>query len=56
MRKKTKPRKRSSSQGSTSRGSDSAVDAFLKSAMRSLGGQVGGKLIRGVLGSLFGGK
>lgn len=54
--KKTKPRKRSSSQRSTGRRSDSAVDAFLKSAMRSLGGQVGGKLIRGVLGSLFGGK
>jgi uncharacterized protein len=41
---------------SSSRRSDSAMDAFVKSAMRSLGGQVGRKLIRGVLGSLFGGR
>ncbi len=41
---------------SSTRRSDSAMDAFVKSAMRSLGGQVGRKLIRGVLGSLFGGR
>lgn len=41
---------------SSSRRSDSAMDAFVKSAMRSLGGQVGRKLVRGILGSLFGGR
>ena len=41
---------------STSRRSDSAIEAFFKSAMRSLGGQVGRRLVRGVLGSLLGGK
>ena len=40
----------------SSRRSDSAMDAFVKSAMRSLGGQVGRKLVRGLLGSLFGGR
>jgi len=39
-----------------SRRSDSAMEAFFKSAMRSLGGQVGRRLVRGVLGSLLGGK
>jgi DNA helicase HerA-like ATPase len=41
---------------SSSRRSDSAMEAFFKSAMRSLGGQVGRRLVRGVLGSLLGGK
>lgn len=41
---------------SSSRRSDSAIEAFFKSAMRSLGGQVGRRLIRGVLGLLLGGK
>ena len=40
----------------SSRRSDSAMEAFFKSAMRSLGGQVGRRLVRGVLGSLLGGK
>ena len=53
---KKKSGRRSTSSRSTSRRSDSPMDAFVKSAMRSLGGQVGRKLIRGVLGSLFGGK
>lgn len=48
--------KPSSKARSSSRQSDSAMDAFVKSAMRSLGGQVGRKLVRGLLGSLFGGK
>ena len=41
---------------SSSRRSDSAMEAFFKSAMRSLGGQVGRRLILGVLGSLLDGK
>ncbi|MHB1353998.1 MAG: helicase HerA-like domain-containing protein, partial [Thiobacillus sp.] len=35
---------------------ESAVEAMAKSAARSIGSQVGRALIRGVLGSLFGGK
>ena len=35
---------------------ESAMDAFFKSAMRSIGTQIGGKLVRGLLGSLLGGK
>ena len=31
-------------------------EAFVKSAARSIGSQIGRRLIRGVLGSLFGGK
>lgn len=38
--------------GSSRRG-DSVSDAFLKSVTRSIGSQVGRKLIRGILGSLF---
>ncbi len=34
----------------------SVMETFLKSAMRAVGSQVGRKLIRGVLGSLLGGK
>ncbi len=41
---------------SSSNKKDSAMDAFVKSAMRSLGGQVGRRLLRGLLGSLMGGK
>lgn len=41
---------------SSDRRKDSAMDAFVKSAMRSLGGQVGRKLVRGLLGSLLGGR
>lgn len=48
--------KMSSKTRSSSRRSDSAIDAFVKSAIRSLAGQAGRKLIRGILGSLFGGK
>lgn len=36
-----------------SRRGDSVSDAFLKSVTRSIGSQVGRKLIRGILGSLF---
>lgn len=38
---------------SRSRRGDSVSDAFLKSVTRSIGSQVGRKLIRGILGSLF---
>ncbi|MCL4139383.1 UNVERIFIED_CONTAM: hypothetical protein GTU68_061680 [Idotea baltica] len=48
--------KAASKKSTSGRRSDSAMDAFVKSAMRSLGGQVGRKLVRGVLGSLFGGR
>jgi len=34
----------------------SVMEAFMKSAMRAIGGQVGRKLVRGILGSLLGGK
>ncbi len=40
----------------SSRRSDSTLEAFFKSAMRSLGSQVGRRLVRGVLGSLLGSK
>ncbi|TDR31393.1 helicase HerA-like C-terminal domain-containing protein [Hydromonas duriensis] len=35
--------------------SDSALEAFAKSTMRSVGSSIGRELVRGVLGSLFGG-
>jgi uncharacterized protein len=35
---------------------DSLVDAFAKSAVRSIGTAIGGKIMRGVLGSILGGK
>ncbi len=39
-----------------SRGSrQTAVEAFANSAMRSLGTQIGRQIVRGVMGSLFGG-
>ncbi|MFW5450291.1 MAG: helicase HerA-like domain-containing protein [Methylophagaceae bacterium] len=41
---------------SSGRQRQSVMETFLKSAMRSVGGQVGRKLIRGILGSLLGGK
>lgn len=43
-----KPSRRSSRQTPT--------EAFVKSAMRAVGTRVGRKLVRGILGSLFGGK
>ena len=49
-----KQKKAAKTKRSPSRRSDSAMDAFVKSAMRSLGGQAGRKLVRGILGSLFG--
>lgn len=35
---------------------ESAIEAFAKSAMRSIGNQVGRRLVRGIFGSLLGGK
>ena len=35
---------------------ETPMEAFFKSAMRSIGTQIGGKLVRGILGSLLGGK
>lgn len=43
------PRKRSGSR-------QSVGEAFVKSAMRSIGSQLGRQIVRGVLGSLFGGR
>jgi len=40
----------------TGRQRETAMEAFFKSAMRSIGTQIGGKLVRGILGSLLGGK
>ncbi len=44
--------------GQTSRGrtADTSMEAFAKSTMRSVGSQLGRSLVRGVLGSLFGGR
>ena len=42
--------------GGSSRTRQSAGEALMKSAARSIGSQVGRRLIRGILGSLFGGK
>ncbi|QOX77477.1 DUF853 family protein [Trichlorobacter lovleyi] len=39
-----------------SRGRESAVEALTKSAARAMGSQIGRSIIRGVLGSLFGGR
>ncbi|HMO81090.1 MAG TPA: DUF853 family protein [Pyrinomonadaceae bacterium] len=39
----------------TARRGDSPVDAFIKSASRSAGTAIGGRIIRGVLGGIFGG-
>jgi DNA helicase HerA-like ATPase len=41
---------------SPSRGRESVVEAFAKSTARAIGSQVGRQIIRGVLGSLFGGR
>jgi DNA helicase HerA-like ATPase len=35
---------------------ETAMEAFFKSAMRSIGTQIGGRLVRGILGSLLGSK
>jgi hypothetical protein len=35
---------------------ESVGEAFVKNAARSIGSQIGRRIIRGVLGSLFGGK
>ncbi len=48
-------RERRSMERSNSSRSDSPMDAFIKSAARAVGSQVGREIIRGVLGSLFGG-
>jgi len=40
----------------SSGGRDSAVEAFAKSAARSVGTNIGRTIVRGVLGSIFGGK
>jgi len=50
---KTKAAKPKASKG---RKRQSIGEAFVKSAARSIGSQIGRRLIRGVLGSLFGGK
>jgi uncharacterized protein len=42
--------------GGSGRTRQSAGEALMKSAARSIGSQVGRRLIRGILGSLFGGK
>jgi DNA helicase HerA-like ATPase len=39
-----------------SRQRETAMEAFFKSAMRSIGTQIGGRLVRGILGSLLGSK
>jgi uncharacterized protein len=39
----------------TARRGDSPVDAFIKSASRSAGTAIGGRIMRGVLGGIFGG-
>jgi DNA helicase HerA-like ATPase len=44
------------SRKSSSRRSDSATEALVKSLARSMGTQLGGRIIRGVLGSLLGGR
>jgi len=41
---------------SSGRKRQSVMETFMKSAMRSVGTQIGNKLVRGILGSLFGGK
>ncbi|KKN27162.1 hypothetical protein LCGC14_0867380 [marine sediment metagenome] len=40
----------------TSRQRETPMEAFFKSAMRSIGTQIGGRLVRGILGSLLKGK
>jgi uncharacterized protein YqfA (UPF0365 family) len=40
----------------TGRQRETAMEAFFKSAMRSIGTQIGGRLVRGILGSLLGSK
>ena len=50
---KTKAAKPKASKGRKRQG---IGEAFVKSAARSIGSQIGRRLIRGVLGSLFGGK
>jgi hypothetical protein len=43
-------------QKTSSRRRETPLEAFAKSAMRSIGTQLGSKLVRGLLGSLLGGK
>ncbi len=45
-----------SGSGSGARGREGAVEAFAKSAARAIGSEMGRRIIRGVLGSLLGGK
>lgn len=40
----------------TARQRETAMEAFFKCAMRSIGTQIGGRLVRGILGSLLGSK
>ncbi len=46
----------SSPSGRSARGGQSVAEAFMKSAARAIGSQVGRQIIRGVLGSIFGGR
>lgn len=48
--------KKSESAASKGRGRQTATEALLKSAARSIGTQVGRQIVRGVLGSLLGGR
>jgi DNA helicase HerA-like ATPase len=52
-KQETSSKKKTSGRGRTRQ---SAGEALMKSAARSIGSQVGRRLIRGILGSLFGGK
>jgi hypothetical protein len=50
------PRKAETKRGSGSRRRQSPLDAFVSSAARSIGTQIGRSLMRGILGSLTGGR
>ena len=50
------PRTRQAQSGTSRRARQTPMEAFIKSAVRSVGSQLGRRLVRGILGSLSGGR